>query len=1638
MFFNAEDDDQDFMGPEGGRSKLGSLFGMDKASNQGGNESLTYTAPKQPKKKEATPDGGTAPAVVIVTVVHAYKLVDGHYASQGKLGATILANHVSKDYRILLYVSKQKQVTNAKITPAFNYQIQPNNYASFYDEGRMNWSVMFDKEETACKFAKEVALAKANSAGPGFDSVVIQDMVVGEGGALEVGDSAEIQYTGWVMTNGTVGQVFDSNANSDKFFRFKLGKGKVIKGWETGILGMKKGGKRFLVVSPQLGYGSQGKGDKIPANSTLIFEVFVIRVKLQKGDSPSESPAATPVPIPTETTDSGWDNETVKGRSRSISEQLSQSPKSDKAKLISRMAKMGQPMLPMSGAVPAQVEDDELSEIQDGPYTDPSYTKPALARKPDVHQATPQVFHQPVEQPVGPPIHQPMAQVMTQAPPQYQTVPGQPAFLQNLPGAQQLSVYQPTNLLQQQQQAAMLQQQNMAAGFQPAGFQQPGVVPGQQFAGMSFVGSAAIPPTTATSQPSTVDALVPVLLSETRQQNTEVRLSVSKMADKVDKILEKVDHMSYHGPGSALTQTSLAPTMETGVLLQNITRIVQENETLKKDVFEKSGKIEAQNDKIAELLQKNQRFAEQSNTLLEERNEGYKYSADQSQAKVLTLEQEKVKLATELSSVSADLSTLQLEMTNVRKSEADLRQRLKTAEDQILRKEEEYSRIKLQALDDEKKVSELTSSLRDEKHHRKSLESKLNQTQEELGDLKSSNESLERNLTERKRKANEERRKLEEDMEDMKMNLESEVQSLRDRLRKQKTSVDVATADKVAKLEEDIAQEWQEKCDKLLKSAEEKHSRVVRDVEEDRDTLQQKIKELEAKIQAMRSSTGSSEQLISQLQDKVDDLSMWKDKYENLRNQATSMKERYEEKIGDLEEERDAIMDKGRQLQMQNQQLQQSLKQAQTQVHVQTSGDQGAGSQDVASEVKKIMNNVYRGLREEFDSDESYTGSEILAIILNAIKTTTLSLVKTEAGGTAQEEEEEEEEEEEDESEDEEQIEHVEQATKDGHKLEETKTEEEEVPEGIVKTDSHVIETASVDSEVSETMSTTDSHLMESSSMTNTVGMSVEQIITASSMFTSGDHGNRLYSNTLDKMSEPVIRQSSSYVTGDHGNSCYSNELNMLEQLPGPVTGNHRNQNYSKTLTDLDRTIEPVIESASTFVTGDHGNRYHSIELDASGQIPAIKEVVESSVSPMTCGHGNRAYRDDMFVKLDKSAVVEEIFESSNIDMLGDTGNPSHIANLDQLKSQTEVPAHDRVVEEVVFKTKMEITGAEGNPYHSRNLDIGDADFETATKSTESEATKSEIKTSLQEGKTQEQVSNEMGSSSDEETVYKDTSEHVEIGDHDETELDSNVVPDSHVEKMSVQEEQNEDFVKDSSSEPDTKDVVISETVDNKSDSTDVIKPNTVDKSDLVDNTSYSVDSKSDLVDNKSDSVENTSDSLNEKSDKGDSKFDMQDVVKSDAVNKDDSLASIQLDETLPIDPLGGLTNGIVANSTLATSKDRSSSSASSGKNRSRSSSDKSEGLPTLASREPPPLFGDDDDDDDDSLLFGPDNTVTDTQQDLNSEQDGDKSKKVDIKDNKKSKLPSKADLTDDDMKPTPPPPLFGDDDDDDDLDWLS
>ncbi|MBQ7256990.1 MAG: FKBP-type peptidyl-prolyl cis-trans isomerase [Abditibacteriota bacterium] len=99
----------------------------------------------------------------------------------------------------------------------------------------------------------------------------IEDIKVGEGEAVEEGDTVKVHYTG-MLTNG---KVFDSSKERGEPFRFTVGAGNVIQGWEKGLIGMKVGGKRLLTIPPDLGYGDRDMGD-IPPNSTLIFEIELL------------------------------------------------------------------------------------------------------------------------------------------------------------------------------------------------------------------------------------------------------------------------------------------------------------------------------------------------------------------------------------------------------------------------------------------------------------------------------------------------------------------------------------------------------------------------------------------------------------------------------------------------------------------------------------------------------------------------------------------------------------------------------------------------------------------------------------------------------------------------------------------------------------------------------------------------------------------------------------------------------------------------------------------------------------------------------------------------------------------------------------------------------------------------------------------------------------------------------------------------------------------------------------------------------------------------------------------------------------------------------------------------------------------
>jgi peptidylprolyl isomerase len=107
----------------------------------------------------------------------------------------------------------------------------------------------------------------------------ITDSKAGTGATPKTGQICVMHYTGWLYQNGAKGAKFDSSVDRGQPFEFPIGTGRVIKGWDEGVAGMKVGGKRTLVIPPDLGYGARGAGGVIPPNATLIFEVELLGVK---------------------------------------------------------------------------------------------------------------------------------------------------------------------------------------------------------------------------------------------------------------------------------------------------------------------------------------------------------------------------------------------------------------------------------------------------------------------------------------------------------------------------------------------------------------------------------------------------------------------------------------------------------------------------------------------------------------------------------------------------------------------------------------------------------------------------------------------------------------------------------------------------------------------------------------------------------------------------------------------------------------------------------------------------------------------------------------------------------------------------------------------------------------------------------------------------------------------------------------------------------------------------------------------------------------------------------------------------------------------------------------------------------------
>ena len=108
------------------------------------------------------------------------------------------------------------------------------------------------------------------------DGLKYIDAEVGTGGAVKAGQNVTVHYTGWLKD----GKKFDSSKDRNQPFSFPLGAGRVIKGWDEGVAGMKVGGKRKLIIPPDLAYGKRGAGNGlIPPDAELTFEVELLGIK---------------------------------------------------------------------------------------------------------------------------------------------------------------------------------------------------------------------------------------------------------------------------------------------------------------------------------------------------------------------------------------------------------------------------------------------------------------------------------------------------------------------------------------------------------------------------------------------------------------------------------------------------------------------------------------------------------------------------------------------------------------------------------------------------------------------------------------------------------------------------------------------------------------------------------------------------------------------------------------------------------------------------------------------------------------------------------------------------------------------------------------------------------------------------------------------------------------------------------------------------------------------------------------------------------------------------------------------------------------------------------------------------------------
>ncbi|XP_048264265.1 FK506-binding protein 15 [Bombus terrestris] len=440
-----DNDESDFMPAAG--SNLAAIFGL-QAKTLDSCSSTKQISKKLNTHRTLIQTISNKTEVIIAKAVHAFKLQNGAYISIGKLGMALTGNLATRIYQIVLYKSKQEHVSVVTLTPDFLYVIQPNNYSSYYDSNKENWSILFENNDICIEFAREVGLARYFSKNGRMENVLYQDLSpVNKDVTVKEGDNISIKY--FIVTEIT--QPLKDIPTTLQTMTVEIS---VDDNWERTLLGSVKGLKRILFV-PSNKQISLGPG--FPKERDILIEVQVVDIQTS-----GETAHLHKIP-------------------------------SGKASIISRMAKMGQSILPK---LPSTTTDSEDTE-DDIPY------KPIRQKKVESFQEELQKKQSPVES--------------------------------------------EDEILKNSHKALKLKSDVSTTNTACKSFVNPSVITPQwpptqiqpNFITMDGQVYSLQSQTVTSTVPTIIDPGLNMLLSETRMTNAELRMGMSKIADNVQKVLDK-------------------------------------------------------------------------------------------------------------------------------------------------------------------------------------------------------------------------------------------------------------------------------------------------------------------------------------------------------------------------------------------------------------------------------------------------------------------------------------------------------------------------------------------------------------------------------------------------------------------------------------------------------------------------------------------------------------------------------------------------------------------------------------------------------------------------------------------------------------------------------------------------------------------------------------------------------------------------------------------------------------------------------------------------------------------------------------------------------------------------------------------